>query len=89
MPETQVLTLTRAGDRLALLRLAGAVRAAYDRSAMIYTDTDLAGWIDRWMTAHGHHVAIDVLPEGGLRFSDGDAGAWAAIRRATTEARFA
>lgn len=83
------LTLTRADDRLALLRLAGAVRAAYDRSAMVYTDTDLAGWIERWMAAHGHRLTVGVLPEGGLRFSDGDAGAWAAIRRATAEARFA
>jgi len=85
---SQVLELARDRDRVALIRLAGAVRAAYDRSAMIYTDEDLATWIRRWMTEHGRQLTVRVLPAGGLRFADGDMDAWAAIKHAVETSRF-
>jgi hypothetical protein len=82
------LVLTREADRVRLIRLGGAVRVAYDRSAMIYVDADLAIWIRRWMEEHGRRISVDVLPAGGLRFHDGDAAAWDAVRRAIETARF-
>ncbi|MFN8621847.1 MAG: hypothetical protein U0869_14035 [Chloroflexota bacterium] len=82
------LVLTRADDRLALIRLAVAVRAAYDRSAMIYADADLAIWVRRWMAEHGRRLTVEVLPDGGLRCSEGDPDAWAAVRRAAATGSF-
>lgn len=74
-------------DRLALIRLRVAVRADFDRSAMIYTAADLATWIGRAMERRGWR--IDVAADGeGLVVRDGDPDALAAITRATMSGTF-
>jgi hypothetical protein len=83
-----VLLLTRERDRLALIRLASAVRAAYDRSAMVYADTDLAIWVRRWMEEHHRRLIVEVPAGGGIRFADGDPAAWDALHRALGTGRF-
>ena len=82
------LELDRVRDRIQLDRLRAAVRADHGRSAMIYADADLALWIGRCIAARGLHLGVAIRPEGGLRFTDGDAGGWASLRRALETARF-
>lgn len=82
-----LLVLDAERDRLALIRLRVAVRADFDRTAMIYTAADLAGWIERAMERRGHHLTI--IAEGeGLRVVDGDPAAVAIVRRAAQTGSF-
>jgi hypothetical protein len=83
--DTLVLDAER--DRLALIRLRVAVRADFDRSAMIYSAADLARWIERSLERHGHHLTV--VAEGeGLRVVEGDPPAVAIVRRATQTGSF-
>jgi hypothetical protein len=81
------LVLDAERDRLALIRLRVAVRADFDRSAMIYTAADLARWIERAIERRGHRLTV--VAEGeGIRVVEGDAPAVAMVRRATQTGSF-
>lgn len=81
------LVLDAERDRLALIRLRVAVRAEFDRSSMIYTAADLAGWIERAMERRGHRLTV--VAEGeGLRVLEGDPEAVLMVRRATQTGSF-
>ena len=82
------LELDRVRDRIGLDRLRAAVRVDHGRSAMIYTDTDLATWIGRCMVSRGARLTVAVRQDGGLHVSDGDADGWAALRRALETGSF-
>ena len=58
------------------------MRVDHGRNAMIHVDPDLATWIGRCMASRGARLTVAVRPDGGLRFGDGDAAGWAALRRA-------
>lgn len=82
-----VLVLDAERDRLALIRLRVAVRADFDRTAMIYTAADLARWIERALERRGHRLTV--VAEGeGLRVVDGDPSAVAIVRRASQTGSF-
>jgi hypothetical protein len=81
------LVLDAERDRLALIRLRVAVRAEFDRSAMIYTAADLARWIERAIERRGHRLTV--VAEGeGIRVIEGDPPAVAMVRRATQTGSF-
>jgi hypothetical protein len=82
-----LLVLDAERDRLALIRLRVAVRADFDRSAMIYTAADLARWIERAMERRGHRLTV-VAEGDGLRVIDGDPSAVAIVQRATQTGSF-
>lgn len=82
-----LLVLDAERDRLPLIRLRVAVRADVDRSAMIYTASDLARWIERCLERRGLQVTI--LADGdGLRVTDGDPAAVDLVRTAAATGSF-
>lgn len=81
------LVLDAERDRIALIRLRAAVRADVDRSAMIYTASDLARWVERCLERRGHHLTV-VADGEGMQVIEGDADAVAMVRTAAATGSF-
>lgn len=81
-------TLDRDDDSVRLHHLRTAVRADFGRSAMIYTNPDLAEWIRRSLARRGHTVDVVADADGNLVFTGVDAAAWEIVQRGYETTRF-